>query len=237
MSIIVRSTIGGFVAIVFSGCGSEATAPAGQVMLSSLQFARSEVQAGKPLILLARPAAGGETVAPVPVVVRASSGAEQQVFVGPWRSLSDTDIAAVLADNDGRAFVGFKEADASRGVDELGQNLTSQETFDRMKQWLREQGVAITREFLLPHVSATIEANTELVSRIRGHENVDYLEPILPGWRNAVDSPAVGGDWAAIVQTDSGSGRAFSVRSGDAVTAIYRQPDGTLLTATVLVRQ
>jgi len=236
MSCIARSTVGGFVAFIFAGCGSDPTAPLGEVTLASLQFARSEVAAGQPLILIAQPAAG-ESLSPVPVTVRASSGAEQQTWVSPWDSLSNSDLTAVIAEHDGEVMVRFKEAGAARGIDDRGYNITSRETFERMKQWLRDQGVTITREFEFVYsasVAATMEANEELVSRIRNHENVDIFEPNTRGWPETVGPSSSSSDLVAVVATGHGG---FSVRLGDTVTAAYRQPDGTLLTATVLIRQ
>lgn len=84
----------------------------------------------------------------------------------------------------GRVFVGFKEEGAIRGVDPQGRSLTSAETVARMTTYLGEREITIQWAGVdLPHVSARMSARLDLVTELRRHPNVDYLEPIFPGAR------------------------------------------------------
>jgi hypothetical protein len=253
--------IGCFIAIFGSACNQEVIAPVGDILLESLEFVSTEVDPGEPLILIGRTAAE-EVIGPQPFVIRVSSGArlqgslrafvsdcfrqrvragesEQAAVRGCWAALSDEEIAALIGvASDNRVMIGFKEADAEWGVDEQGQNITSEETLDRMKEWVQKRGVVITREsVLIPSITGTMPARADLVASIRGHENIDYLEPSLPGepFGGFPDGTGSRGVLIAIL-TRGRSVAEHLVRSGDVVTAEYRQPDGSVLQATASVR-
>lgn len=84
----------------------------------------------------------------------------------------------------GRAFIGFKEGSAARGVDAFGQPLVTEATVTRMKRYIRDQGITFEFEAQLPYVVARLPVNhalTVLVTRLRTHPNVDYVEPVLRG--------------------------------------------------------
>jgi hypothetical protein len=96
--------------------------------------------------------------------------------------LSDCELRAVIESVDGSVMVGFKEAGTVRGVDPQGRSLTTTETVSRMKQFLSDRGITIEWEGTdLPHVSARMPPSLDLVRELRGHPNVDYLEPNVPG--------------------------------------------------------
>lgn len=226
-----------------AGCSQEVTAPAGEVMLSSLRFTRAEVPMGDPLVLFAQPTAG-ESLTRQPFLVRASSGAYQQSYFTPlptrrpWDALSDAELAAVIADWRNVVSIRFKEAGAQSGVDEEGRSITSQETVARMKDWVREQGVTITREWITqPGVDGTMPGDAALVSRLRAHENVDLVEPSGPGEPETGAGPLGAGDLVAVIQTSSVTTSGLRVKAGDVVTAEYRQPNGSMVTATVVIRE
>ena len=236
----VSGALGWFGAAMGLSCAQEVTAPRGEIMLESLQFARSEVQAGEPLIVIAQPATG-ESVVRQPLLVRTSSGGRQQTFVSPWDGQTDKELTVAIAQWGGRAFIGFKEADARRGVDEHGFNITSSATVERMKQWVREQGMTITLEYqLTPTVVVLMAPDEQLVSRIRHHENVDHLEPVTVGSYGAESEGGKTEDLplrlAAVIPTSPESGGRLSVRRGDTITAEYHQPNGAVLTATASIR-
>jgi hypothetical protein len=108
--------------------------------------------------------------------------AETRRFTAPWSQLSDDELYAEVLGACGRVFVGFKEADAVRGVDPYGRNLTSAETVSAMKSFLLERG--FTFEWIatdLPHLTARMPLSRRLVREVRHHPNVDYLEPLYPG--------------------------------------------------------
>lgn len=95
---------------------------------------------------------------------------------------SDRELLALIAKADGKVFVGFKEAGTNRGVDTLGNNLTSEVTTQAMMQLLRDRGMAISwRSKYIPAVAGVLPLRLELIAEIRRHPNVDYLEPSPPG--------------------------------------------------------
>jgi hypothetical protein len=103
---------------------------------------------------------------------------------GAWRGLSDAELLAEVERACGRVFIGFKETNASRGVNEQGENITSEETIVRMKAFVREHGVTIESEFrLIPTIAGRMPPRLDLVTTLRQHPNVDMIEPIFPGSR------------------------------------------------------
>lgn len=107
---------------------------------------------------------------------------ESREFTEPWNQLSDAELYSEIVRACGHVFVGFKEASAPRGVDSFGVNLTSPATVASMKQYLLDRG--FTFEWVssdLPHGSGRIPLSQRLVSEVRRHSNIDYLEPIFPG--------------------------------------------------------
>ena len=109
---------------------------------------------------------------------------QTRAFSKPWHDLSDAELRIEIDRACGRVFVGFKEEGSIRGVDPQGRSLTSAETVARMKSHLVEREITIEWAGIdLPHVSARMTARLELVTELRRHPNVDYLEPIFPGTR------------------------------------------------------
>jgi hypothetical protein len=230
-------------AVLSGACGQEVTAPRGEVLLESLRFTETEVEAGKPLVLFAQ-VASGEVTREQPLVVRASSGMSQQGAFDPqpterpWDALSDAELAAVIGTWDTIVMIRFKDADAESGVDQHGQNITSKETVEQMKAWVREQGVTITREWITqPGVDGIMPADAALVSRLRAHESIDLVE--LGGIRGVFFGRTAlqsSGDIVAVILTGMDEPSKLTVRAGDVVTAEYRQPNGAVLRATASVR-
>ena len=109
---------------------------------------------------------------------------QTRAFSKPWHELSDDELRIEIDRACGRVFVGFKEEGAVRGVAPQGHSLTSAETVARMKSHLVEREITIDWAGIdLPHVSARMAARLELITELRRHPNVDYLEPIFPGTR------------------------------------------------------
>lgn len=109
---------------------------------------------------------------------------QQSTATVPWSQLSETQLHGEIQRACGRVFLGFKEADASRGVDEQGRSITSAETVARMKSYVLERGFSMEHEYqLIPTVAGRIPTSLELVSELRSHPNVDTVEPIFPGSR------------------------------------------------------
>ena len=100
--------------------------------------------------------------------------------------MSEPELCAAVRSSGGRVFIGFKEAGATRGVDSAGQVLVSDETMARMIQYVTAQGIRIEYRYALPAVVARMAASASLVHELRGHPNVDYLEPVFPGSREAL---------------------------------------------------
>jgi hypothetical protein len=113
-----------------------------------------------------------------------ASCVETRAFSKPWHDLSDAELRTEIDRACGRVFVGFKEEGATRGVDLQGRSLTSAETLARMKAHLTESDITIEWAAIdLPHVSARMSPSLALVTELRRHPNVDFLEPIFPGTR------------------------------------------------------
>ena len=107
-----------------------------------------------------------------------------RAFDKPWQELSDAELRIEIERACGRVFIGFKEEGTLRGVDPQGRSVTGAETVARMKAYLAEREITIEWSAIdLPAVSARMPAQLTLVSEVRGHPNVDYLEPIFPGTR------------------------------------------------------
>lgn len=227
-------------AVGLSACSEPAGLVRGGIELTSLRFGVSEAAPGEDLVLMAETRASDTAVMgldPNALTVQANSLYRVGARLTPVSELSDEELTVAIA-NAARdiVFIGFKEADALRGVDEHGQVLCSEETEASMKAWLREQGIEITREpVFLPAVLARMPAKLEIVKRVRHHPNVDYLEPNTAGEYSAVSDDAESTTLVGIIPTSSDGPSALRVRTGDTVTATYRQPDGSTLTATTLI--
>ncbi len=251
-AIIIMCLISGAAA-----CEEAPTEPrSGTVILESLAFARSSVSAGEALVLTAR-TKDSLSDAPLPVLVSTSSGQNTTVLLNdcprkltdeeryasvrytPYDRCSDEELAAIVGIWDNLVSIGFKEAGAEKGTDKRGYSITSEETVDRMKQWVRDQGVTITYEAItVPAVFGTVPAEAELVGLLRSHENVDYFNPSGPPGEPEVEPKAddIPEFFLTVLLTDSDHASDFTVRAGDVVTAEYRQPDGSVLNATVSIR-
>jgi hypothetical protein len=115
----------------------------------------------------------------------AASCAGTRAFSAPWRELSDSQLRLEIDRACGHVFVGFKEEGAARGVDAQSRSITSATTVSRMTRLLTERGMTLEWQSSdLPHVSARMATPPELVSELRHHPNVEYLEPIFPGTWN-----------------------------------------------------
>lgn len=94
----------------------------------------------------------------------------------------DAKLLAEIASVNGRVAMGFKEAGAMRGVDERGTNLTSEATTIRMQQFVLQRGFVVTwLPTRQPAMVGRIPLDLALISELRRHPNVDYLEADLPG--------------------------------------------------------
>lgn len=107
-----------------------------------------------------------------------------RAFSKPWHELSDAELRSEIDRACGRVFVGFKEEGATRGVDLQGRSLTSVETVARMKVHLAERNITIEWAAIdLPQVSARMSPELALVTDLRRHPNVDFVEPLFSGTR------------------------------------------------------
>lgn len=111
-------------------------------------------------------------------------------YDAPWWYMSDSELTAAVEAASGRVAVGFKNEGARGGVDRRGRVLASSQSEEEGKGFLRERGLTFDVEFeLLPAVSLTLPRGREgLVAEIRAHPNVDYIEPLFPGTREAQDT-------------------------------------------------
>lgn len=133
---------------------------------------------------LLRPAVflGVAACAPAPTsVAPCDPDTAERRFEAPWHELSDAQLLTEIRLACGRVFVGVKEANAVRGVDPQGRNLTSTETVGRMKEYLAARGFQFEYEYDLPFVAGVMPVRLALVRELRRHPNIDYLEPSFPG--------------------------------------------------------
>ncbi len=93
---------------------------------------------------------------------------------------TDGQLWAAIVNVDGRVSIGFKESHAPRGVDETGRNATSGETSHAMKRLLLSRGMVFSWQ-TDNHVSGRLPLSLKLVSELRRHPNIDYLEPYTSG--------------------------------------------------------
>ncbi|HET9983410.1 MAG TPA: hypothetical protein VFQ38_07475 [Longimicrobiales bacterium] len=110
-----------------------------------------------------------------------AAGCRSEPTAAPASQLSPKALAVAINQEGGRAFVGFKEANATVGVDERGRVLVSAETVARMKEYLRGLGLEVLREWDKPFVVVRMNASESLVSALLSHPNIQYVEPIVPG--------------------------------------------------------
>lgn len=219
--------------------------------LESLAFAQSQVAVGAPVVLTGAAIGSATSAVRVGLQLTTSSGASLQAALAPWKEMTDAEILAVLGQAGGRATLGFKEVGQSRGVDASGRVLVSPATVERMKAYIRSQGLTITYEYDMPAVAAQVPLDLAVVTRLRSHPNVDYLEPIIPGTYLSVfadGSPTAASAGtiteqsnqstvlATVVPTTGGAGAGLRVRSGDVITATYRRADGEILSAVATVQ-
>lgn len=96
--------------------------------------------------------------------------------------MTDAELAGKIAEAGGRVFIGFKDAGALAGVDEVGRVLASALAVAAAKAELRALGVGIEFEFIdMPTVVARMP--TALLGQIRQNPLIEYVEPIFPGVR------------------------------------------------------
>jgi hypothetical protein len=103
-------------------------------------------------------------------------------WISVYECFSDSELLAEIAKVDGRVGIGFKEAGMRRGVDPQGRNLTSAETTQSMKAFLLDRGITlIFQGGKMPAVGGRMPLRLELVTELRRHPNIDYVEPDIPG--------------------------------------------------------
>lgn len=106
----------------------------------------------------------------------------------PWRRMSDTELASKISEASGRVFIGFKDPGTAMGVDERGRVRTTAASVALAKEQLLALGIQISFEFIdMPTVVARMPA--ALLSEVRQHPLIEYVEPIFPGVRNSQTTP------------------------------------------------
>lgn len=130
--------------------------------------------------------------------------------------MTETELAAKIAEAGGEVFIGFKEAGAVGGVDDSGRVLASAATIANAKAVLQSLGINITIDFdTMPMVVARMPA--AVLVHLRQNPLVEYVEPIFPGTYNVQQTtwniervrapevwPSSTGSGAIILIADSG---------------------------------
>lgn len=99
----------------------------------------------------------------------------------PVCMMSDLALFNAIAAKDGRVSIGFKEADAPLGIDESGRPKASAETKEAMQRYLLRRGM--TFSYISPRhgVAGRMPLSRALLSELRRHPNIDYVEPEASG--------------------------------------------------------
>jgi subtilisin family serine protease len=98
----------------------------------------------------------------------------------PWRRMTGAELSAKVAEAGGRVFIGFKNPEASAGVDEAGRVLVSPANVAAAKTMLRGLGLDFEIEFVdMPTVVTRI--GSAFVPQLRADPLIEYIEPIFPG--------------------------------------------------------
>jgi hypothetical protein len=205
----------------------------GDIFIEALRFSRGTTQPGEPIGIVAHVPQRSSTGPSLHI--ETSSGGADTRRLAPWSELSTQELAALIQDANGRVFVGYKETNATSGVDGKGNNMTSDSTVQHMTALLLQHGAMIEWSYeLIPAVVAHIPTDVAFLTMLRDHPNVEYVEPIFGGqWHAGGTPPAPTRSVLAIIRPGSGS---LHAAAGDTITAWYRQPNGTLLRATAAVR-
>ena len=94
-----------------------------------------------------------------------------------FASATPGGIAQMIRAGGNRALIGFKEANATDGVDSYGRVLTRSATTAGVRDLLRSLGVTLQYEFKnLPAVVAVIPPS--IVPALLANPNIDYVEPV-----------------------------------------------------------
>ena len=97
--------------------------------------------------------------------------------LGFWTGLTDYQLLDLIAESDGRVFIGFRDAFAIRPG--LLPPPAGPESVAAAKEFLRSWGVEIEREFtLIPGAVARMNPWIGVVRAVRYHPNVEYIEAI-----------------------------------------------------------
>jgi hypothetical protein len=137
-------------------------------------------------------ACSGEPVAVQPPTARPATGTASLLrSLGPpafrstvWKNMPDSQMNALLAAVGGRVVVGFKRPGHARGVTATGLNAVPDGEAVAFKAQVRALGLTIEREYdLIPAVVATVPAGA--LTRLRALPFIDYVEPLIPGERDA----------------------------------------------------
>lgn len=112
------------------------------------------------------------------LVLTMACGADAPLGPRGEATRADAQLWAAIVQVDGRVSIGFKEANAARGVDATGRNVTSVETAHAMKRLLLSRGMTFSWQSSgQAAVSGRLPLDLALVAELRRHPNIDYLEP------------------------------------------------------------
>lgn len=242
-------TIAAIIAPVYvsvSGCG-DPTSPE-TAHLTSLKFVSSSASLHDQALLVGT-GEGGVATGGTKIRIGVRGQPYSDMELKRWTHMSDEELTQAIASKgvDGRVGIGFKAAGREEGVDDEGEVLVSDEVVSRMTTWLIELGAEIVWQSSdLPHLFADIEPNVRLVGKIRDHENVEYIEPAIPGdraSRNTTTTHQVGyqtgganGDRTTLAATIEPQ-RITGLQPGDSLRAVYTQPDGQVLSTTLVIEE
>ncbi len=232
--------------------------PVGTTVLTALAFGATVIDAGESTILYG--VAAGQEAVPETVRLSTTQGAVLTLELvttlvqdstdpgswvqcgdgekdgrSPWSACTDAQIAAYLAriHEVTNAIIGFKEAGQERGVDH-GEVLVSDATVQLMRAWIEQIGISIHHEYLLsPSVAVHVPIDLELIGTVRDEPRIDYFEPNSVGCFARGPCPPAPNLLVGVVDL---SNLNPPPSPGTSLIAEYRQPEGSVLKAEIVVR-
>lgn len=95
-----------------------------------------------------------------------------------WWNVSHRTLSDSINNVNGYVIIGFKNPNDLSGVDEKGKILIEAENLHKGIEVIKNLGISHINEIeKIPAISAKMEANPQLIEKIRNHPFIDYVEP------------------------------------------------------------
>lgn len=233
----------GLISMTFLGCSSTVSDQTDQPELNNLEFSQSTYAPSDALVLRATPNPDlGEKFFnnnTLSIQLSTSSGDEASAQISPFSDLTDAEMVEAIKEGaDNTAILRIKETDQESARNSDGELIRSEEAINSFVNWTENrEEITVTRKAALhPNVliQFTTDPTVDVVSEVRTHGNVEFMEPNAIGEFHSVPGDLeLSGNLTLVIL----SGGTLTYQSGDTVTAEFRQADGTILQATVNITE